>query len=110
MLHLKSFCFNPFQENTYVLYNDEGAAFIIDPGNSNTSENQELESFIKSKNLSLKRLLLTHAHIDHVLGNRFVFDTWGLLPEVNREDLFFIDRMEQSAAMYGIPVEKSPMP
>lgn len=110
MLHLKSFCFNPFQENTYILYNDEQTAFIIDPGNSNHSENQIIKQFIDEKGLKLERLLLTHAHIDHIMGNKFIFDTYGLLPEVNKNDLPFIHRMPQSAAMYGLNCDASPMP
>lgn len=110
MLYLKSFCFNPFQENTYLLYIETGEAFIFDPGNSTASENKQLSDFISSKNLTLKRLLLTHAHIDHVMGNRYIFDTYGLLPEVNSNDVLFIERMAQSAAMYGLSCEPSPMP
>lgn len=110
MLHLKSFCFGPFQENTYLLYDDELTAYIIDPGNSNNLENQLLKKFISEKQLHLKRLLLTHAHIDHVMGNKFVFDTYGLLPEVHQEDVYFIDNMMKSAALYGLNCEQSPMP
>src|ERR1044071_3044361 len=110
MLHLKSFTFNPFQENTYVLYDESNTAFIIDPGNSTASENAELKDFIADKKLNLTRLLLTHGHIDHIMGNRFVFDTYGLLPEVHYEDLFFIEKMPQTAAMYGLSSEPSPKP
>jgi hydroxyacylglutathione hydrolase len=110
MLYLKSFCFNPFQENTYIVYTETGNAFIIDPGNSTISENAELKDFLESKELKLTRLLLTHAHLDHVLGNRFIYDNYQLLPEVHKQDLFFIDRMKESAAMYGINCELSPQP
>lgn len=110
MLYLKQFTFNPFQENTYLLYNDLNEAFIIDPGNSNTSENTILKNFITEKKLNLTRLLLTHGHIDHVLGNQFVLDEYGLLPEMNEKDLFFIQNMEKSASLYGIPFQQSPIP
>lgn len=110
MLYLKSFTFNPFQQNTYLIYDDEKTAYIIDPGNSNNAEHTELKNFITEKGLQLKRLLLTHAHIDHVLGNRFIFDTYGLLPEVHEKDLFFIQRMPESGAMYGLNVDPSPFP
>jgi hydroxyacylglutathione hydrolase len=110
MLHLKTFIFNPFQENTYVIYDEEQNAFIIDPGNSTASENTQLKTFIEAKKLNLRRLLLTHGHIDHIVGNKFVFDTYGLLPEVNKNDLFFMEKMLQSAAMYGLNVEQTPMP
>ena len=110
MLHLKSFTFNPFQENTYVIYNEDGKAFIIDPGNSNTQEDAELKEFIESKKLKPERLLLTHAHVDHILGAKFILDTYDLLPEVHKNELFFIDRMMQSAAMYGVNCEQAPSP
>ncbi|MBL7932905.1 MAG: MBL fold metallo-hydrolase [Bacteroidia bacterium] len=110
MLYLKAFTFNPFQENTYILYTDDLTAYIIDPGNSTASEDDEIRNFIKEKNLNLKRLLLTHGHIDHILGNKFIFDTYGLLPEVHKEDVFFIERMQQTAAMYGLSCDPSPMP
>lgn len=110
MLHLKSFTFNPFQENSYIVYDENGTAFIIDPGNSNPSENEELKNFISEKNLKPTRLLLTHAHVDHIMGAKFVFDTYGLLPEVNEADMFFVKRMQQSAAMYGVQAEQAPDP
>lgn len=110
MLYLKSFCFNPFQQNTYLIYDEEKTAYVIDPGNSNPSENNILKNFISENNLNLKRLLLTHAHIDHVLGNKFIFDTYGLLPEVHKDDLFFIEQMSRTAAMYGVNCDQSPMP
>ncbi|MBA3679876.1 MAG: MBL fold metallo-hydrolase [Bacteroidetes bacterium] len=110
MLYLKSFIFNPFQQNTYLLYDDKGAAFIVDPGNSSSSENTTLKNFIEEKKLNLTRLLLTHAHIDHILGNKFIFDTYGLLPESHKEEVFFIERLPQTANMYGVPFEESPFP
>jgi glyoxylase-like metal-dependent hydrolase (beta-lactamase superfamily II) len=110
MLYLKSFTFNPFQENTYLLYDDTGEAFVIDPGNSNSRENEALSSFINEHRLRLTRLLLTHAHIDHIMGNRYIKDTYGLLPEVHRNDLPFIERMPQTAATYNLKCDPSPMP
>ena len=110
MLYLKCFCFNPFQQNTYLIYDDKGEAFIIDPGNFTASENEELKNFIAQKGLKLTRLLLTHAHIDHILGNKFIFDTYGLFPEVHKADVFFIEKMQHSSEMYGIKADLSPMP
>lgn len=110
MLYLKSFTFNPFQQNTYLLYDNEGTAFIIDPGNYTSSENAILKNFIDEKKLKLSRLLLTHAHIDHILGNKFILDNYGLLPEMHKEELFFIERLPETAVMYGVPCDPSPFP
>jgi glyoxylase-like metal-dependent hydrolase (beta-lactamase superfamily II) len=110
MLYLKTFTFNAFQENTYLVYDEKGEAIIFDPGNSNNTENSLVKNFIEEKKLCLSRLILTHAHLDHVLGNRFISDNYGLLPEVNENDLFLIEGMMQTANMYGVPAEESPMP
>lgn len=110
MLKLKSFTVNPFQQNTYLIWDSENNAAIIDPGNSTNLENQLIKKYIAENNLNLQRLLLTHAHIDHIMGNRFIFDEYGLLPEVHKEDLYFVERMKQTADMYGVNCEESPYP
>ncbi|HQQ93392.1 MAG TPA: MBL fold metallo-hydrolase [Bacteroidia bacterium] len=110
MLYIKTFCFNAFQQNSYLLYTEAGEAVLIDAGNSNNAENQTLKQFVEDKQLNLKHLLLTHAHIDHVLGNRFVYDTWKLLPQVHEADLFLVQAMEKTAAIYGLNCEPSPLP
>jgi len=110
MINIHSFCFGPFQENTYVLWDESKEALIMDPGNFTAAENRELKEFIESENLKVKRLLLTHAHIDHISGNRFVYDTWKLLPEVHKSDLFFIEKHKQTSDMYGLPCDPSPLP
>ncbi len=110
MINVHYFAFGPFQENTYVLWDETKECVIIDPGNTTTSENKKLSDFISQNNLNVKRLILTHAHIDHINGNKYVFDTYGLLPEVNEKDLYFVEKHTQSANMYGIEVEQSPMP
>lgn len=109
MIHIHTFTFGPFQENTYILYNEAKDAVIIDPGNMSASEDQEVKNFIASHGLSLKRLLLTHAHVDHISGNRFIFDTYGLLPELHREDIPLLERHKMVADMYGLPCQESPM-
>ena len=72
MLNVKSFTFNPFQENTYVLYDETKECIIIDPGCYEKEEEDTLVEFIEKNELQVKLLLNTHCHIDHVLGNYFV--------------------------------------
>lgn len=110
MINVHYFAFGPFQENTYVLWDETKECIILDPGNSNTSENKKLSHFIEEKQLTVKRLILTHAHVDHISGNRYIFDTYGLLPEVHKDDVYFIEKQLPTANMYGIPAEQSPMP
>lgn len=110
MLNIKTFAFGPFQENTYILWDETDEAVIIDPGNTSSSEHQQVKNFIADKNLKLKRLLLTHGHIDHIAGNRFIYDTYQLLPEVNEHDVPLVEKHVSIAMMYGLPCEESPLP
>ena len=102
--------FNPFQENTFIVHNSAKDCWIIDPGNSNMTENNALKNTIEEHGLTPVALLLTHAHLDHVMGNQFVFDTYGLKPEMHREGLPVLDYSAKAAAMYGIPFIDGPAP
>ncbi|MFN8364634.1 MAG: MBL fold metallo-hydrolase [Cloacibacterium normanense] len=101
MLHIHIFRFNPFSENTYVLFNDQKNGVIIDPGNWNEKENEILENFIKEKEISIKNILLTHAHIDHVLGLQWAFDTYKVAVKMHEEEKDVLDRNPMSARNYG---------
>ena len=101
MLHIHIFRFNPFSENTYVLLNDQKNGVIIDPGNWNEKENEILENFIKEKEISIKNILLTHAHIDHVLGLQWAFDTYKVAVKMHEEEKDVLDRNPISARNYG---------
>jgi len=68
MINIKSFTFNPFSENTYVLHDESGEAVIIDPGCYDKEEFQELYNYIENNGLKPVKIINTHAHIDHVLG------------------------------------------
>jgi hydroxyacylglutathione hydrolase len=76
MIKVKVFTFSPIQENTYVLYNEDGLAIIIDPGCYFTEEEEKLKVFIESHSLKPIQLLNTHCHLDHVFGNKWVYDTY----------------------------------
>ncbi len=101
MLHLKSFTFNPFSENTYILYNDQGSAFIIDPGNIQDSETAVLQHFISEHQLKVKNILLTHAHIDHILGLQWAFDTYKVPVLLHETEQEILDRNPFTAKQYG---------
>ncbi|MGX9986335.1 MBL fold metallo-hydrolase [Soonwooa purpurea] len=101
MLHIKNFAFNPFSENTYVIYNDDKEAFIIDPGNFQVHETQQIESFITEHQLKIKNILLTHAHIDHVLGLQWAFDKYNVPVLLHKNDKELLDRAPLSAMQFG---------
>lgn len=109
-LHLKWFTFNPFSENTYILYGDNKECIIFDPGCSNEQEENQLLEFIAEKQLIPSRLILTHAHIDHVLGVRFITQKFKLPLEMHRADLPVYESAANIARMYGIPFNQGPQP
>lgn len=78
MTHIKKFVFNPFQVNTYVVYDQSGECVLIDPACSDVYEEKALTDFISQHRLTPVHLLITHAHIDHILGNAFASETYGI--------------------------------
>jgi hydroxyacylglutathione hydrolase len=78
MISVAPFTFSPVQENTYVLYNENQEAFIIDPGCYFTAEEEKLLQFIIGNGLHPTKLINTHCHLDHVFGNKWVHEKFGL--------------------------------
>lgn len=110
MLQVQAFPNNPFQENTYLVYHEGGDCAIIDPGMYTASEQNVIVNFIKQHNLRPVMLLTTHCHIDHVLGNKFTFDQYGLLPQFNKGELPLLTDALSRGAQFGLRYEMSPMP
>ena len=101
MIYIKKFTFNPFQENTYILYDESRACVIIDPGCYEREEKEELVGFISENKLNPLLLLNTHCHIDHVLGNNFVKETYGVPLLIHREDEPVLRAVQTYASNYG---------
>jgi glyoxylase-like metal-dependent hydrolase (beta-lactamase superfamily II) len=101
MLHVKSFAFNPFSENTYVIYNDEKDAFLIDPGNMPEAETETLNDFIKINELKIRNILLTHAHIDHIIGLQWAYDAFSVPVLIHPDEMQILDRASFTAKNYG---------
>jgi len=110
-IYVKKFVFNDFFENTYVVWDDTGECVIIDPGCISPHEKDMLFNFINEKRLRVSRLLNTHCHIDHIFGNKFVYEEFGALPECHEKELDTLRYAGASATLWGIPYfEESPLP
>lgn len=101
MIHIKSFVFNPFGENTYLLYDDTNECIIIDPGCYEKQEQQTLTNFIEEQNLKAQALYNTHCHIDHVLGNAFVKDKYKVKLITSRIEEQVLMAVSSYASNYG---------
>lgn len=100
-MNIKIFEFNPISENTYVAYDDTKECVIIDPGCFFPDEKSVLLDFILDNDLVVKHLLNTHLHYDHVFGNHFIYEQFGLLTEAHEGDEFLLEQLPKQIKMYG---------
>lgn len=110
MTQIECFTCNPYQENTYLLYDDSAECAIIDPGMYTGDEQNQVLKFIAENKLKPVLLLNTHCHIDHVLGNKFIYDTYGLLPQFHKGEEIVLNAVVSYAPQMGIRYEVSPLP
>jgi glyoxylase-like metal-dependent hydrolase (beta-lactamase superfamily II) len=107
MITVKTFVFNIFAENTYLLYDETKEAVLIDCGCMYAAEEKTLSNFIAQNGLIIKRLLCTHIHFDHVLGNHFVHQTYGISPEAHRKEVKMLPSIKDQvkSMKFQIPIQ-----
>jgi hydroxyacylglutathione hydrolase len=105
MITIKRFVFSPIQENTYLLFNDRGHCAIIDPGCYFDDEKQQLKMFIDKSGFSSKMLLNTHCHLDHVFGNKFISEAYGLKLHLHEKEQKVLAFAPTSGLMYNLPFD-----
>lgn len=104
-MKVSRFTFNMFGVNTYILWDDISKdATIIDPGMVNDSEQKIIDQIIEKNNLKLSHLVNTHMHIDHAFGVQYMKNRYNLKFECNKEDQFLAQRLNEQAAMFGLPI------
>ena len=105
MLSIRSFVFNPVSENTYLLYNEQKQCMVIDPGCYFDDERQLIRQFIADNQLQPVLLLNTHCHLDHVFGNKFIADTYGLTLQMHEKEKLVLEYAPTSGLMYNLPFD-----
>lgn len=111
MIKVKTFVFNLFNENTFVVRDQEsGEGMIIDPGCCNQKEENELADYILSKEIKIKYIINTHCHIDHIFGNTFTKEKYKAEFLVPEDDVFLLDMMIDEAKNFGVGFVPSPEP
>ena len=103
MVTIKCFTNGGFGENTYILSDESNACIIIDPGCYSKVEQESLKNYIDEKKLKVEKIVNTHCHIDHVLGNYFAKKTFNApiyIPENEQEVLRAVPTY---APMWGFP-------
>lgn len=101
VMDVQYFTFNGFEENTYILYDETKECVIIDPGCIEPEEKEALIDFIAENELTVKYLLNTHCHVDHVLGNAFVKEKYKVPFIIHKADLPVLKAVKVYAPNYG---------
>ena len=105
MINVKIFPFNPLQENTYILYNQDSQCIIVDPGCYSEAEREKMKDFIAEKALKPVMLVNTHCHLDHVFGNKFVAETYKLELFIHPGEKVVLDHAPTSGLMWNLPFD-----
>lgn len=104
-MKLKTFVFNPFQENTYLLYDETShEAIVIDPGMSNEREWLVFNSFVQDEHLNVGRVLLTHCHVDHIIGTGLMHDRLSAVICGPVGDEAGLPSPTDQSRMFGLPL------
>jgi glyoxylase-like metal-dependent hydrolase (beta-lactamase superfamily II) len=106
MIQIKTFVFNPFQENTYLIYDETNSAAIVDPGCYFQEEQKEITKFIRDNKLKPEYIILTHGHIDHILGTDFLKAHYSIKAIMHQEDLQILRRSKEFGDMIGLSIEQ----
>ena len=108
-MKIEKFTFNAFSENTFIVSDNTKECIIIDPGCYNQHEKNELAKYVTDNNLKPVMLINTHCHIDHIFGNKFAAEKWGLELQINKLELGILENSTDVAKLYGFEnYEKSP--
>jgi hydroxyacylglutathione hydrolase len=111
MLEVKIFVFGPFSENTYLVFNSESKeALILDPGNVDPYENNILYDYIEKRNLIPKYVVVTHSHIDHLLGVKCLIEKYKASFLAPEQDMPLLLNLDKQGEMFGLQVESPPLP
>lgn len=109
-MQIYSFTNNPFQENTYLLYDETQEAILIDCGAFNVAEQKAIADFVDMHELKVVKLVHTHLHLDHIFGYRWASERFNLLTHAHKADEFLLDEFEQICNGYGVDVSNMKPP
>lgn len=108
-MKVSRFIFNMFGVNTYVLWDpDSLETAIVDPGMIDNAERDALDKFINSRNLKVTQLINTHSHLDHIFGNAYIKEKYGLEIKANPADSFLAESLPDQAARFGLRMPLEP--
>jgi hydroxyacylglutathione hydrolase len=108
MIKVQKFVFNPFQENSYLLYDETGECIMVDMGSYTVEEKKKVLYFIENNRLQPVMIVNTHCHVDHILGNSFFKNKLKIRIAAHAGDEFLLKKAVESGTMFGLEVEAPP--
>lgn len=105
-MEIKKFIVNPIQVNCYLLWDETGEALLIDCGAWFPNEREQIRRFLQTEGLTLKHYLNTHLHFDHIFGNAFVEETFGVKAWASDGDWHWAANIKERVARFGIKYEE----
>lgn len=110
MLYTQSFVFNPFQENTFIIYNDEKECWIVDPGMYGAEELSQFTQYLSGNGFKPQSIINTHTHIDHIFGVPALMELYRLPFGIHAADKPVLDGAAGSAMLFGFEYRQIPQP
>ena len=105
-LHIRTFCFGPFETNCYVVSDERGNVLLIDPACSNDYEQQQLLDYISNFKFTISNLQLsliaTHGHLDHLWGAKWATEQWHTPVFMHEADIPMAQAMQEQYRLFGI--------
>ncbi|MFW6103680.1 MAG: MBL fold metallo-hydrolase [Bacteroidota bacterium] len=106
MIQVKTYAFNPFQENTYVIYDETQKCIILDPGCYFSEEQKELTDFIAENGLQPEYIVHSHGHVDHILGSDYLRNYYNIQAIMHKDDLEVLRKSKDFGEMTGIEIDQ----
>jgi hydroxyacylglutathione hydrolase len=108
MIKIKTFVFNAFQVNSFVLSDETGECIIIDAACYTQPEKDALDKYIADNQLKLVKVINTHGHVDHILGNHHVAEKYKVPFAIHQADMVLVNTAAQHGVVFGFAVEEQP--
>jgi glyoxylase-like metal-dependent hydrolase (beta-lactamase superfamily II) len=106
-MEIKRVVFNPFRENTYLVWDATNEAIVIDAGNMSESENAMFKELISSLGVKPVMAVNTHGHFDHTQGVKWLKEEYGVEFVCSSKDKFLIDA-SSGGVVYGLKCNEVP--
>lgn len=108
-MKISKFTVNPFAENTYILWNeDSNDVAIVDPGMCSLQECEALDKFLAESGLCPKMVLLTHQHVDHIMGTGYLAKKYGCTVYAHAADVELGNKADVQLRMFNLECDFQP--